>query len=169
MRSIIIAVLCGFFAFAGTAAYAQICPGSHLYYIIRDKKGKPIDAAESALSFDKSTGSDYTNWVFKEKPYGYESYLEAGLTDKVKATFGKTQWLEAYKLCNFAGPVKLTVTLNKKVMELTFNPPRLSEYQTANFLVDSLPFKSGKYSATLTLPENGYRGYYPPSVWKKTP
>jgi hypothetical protein len=71
-------------------------------------------------------------------------------------------------MCVFKQPVKLRLTLKGKTMNLIFRVPKLSEYDSRNFLVDSLPFREGTFEIELTVSGSDTRPrFYPASGWKE--
>ena len=81
---------------------------------------------------------------------------------------GQVSGLTTSQFCNFPEPATLKVTLDKKTMELTFKFPRMGEQESADFVVDSLPFKAGKYVMELAVPKDPGE-YYGAKGWKKVP
>ena len=138
-------------------ARAQICPGSSLRYVVRDAKGKVIDPSG----------------VFERKRFAeIDELKDASKVIKVAGT-EKIRVIEWRGMCNFREAVKESLNLKGKVMNVTFIMPRLSQYATRNFLVDSLPFRAGSYEIDLTgegqeNPAGAWLGrFYPAKGWKK--
>ena len=148
-------------------AHAQICAGSHLTYIVRDEKGKAIDAAQTDLHFntDTETGSPYSTWRVTDKEFirGSSMTVPAAVT----RLNGTLTALETPAMCIFRKPVKLHLTRKGQTMNLTFLMPELGQYQSRNFLVDSLPFKAGDYEIELAADPNGKPLFYQATGWKK--
>ncbi len=138
-------------------ASAQICAGSSLRYVVRDEQGKVIDPtgiyeAKSELKIDELKDAQKV----------------------VKGVEGNTaRVVRARGMCNFREPVQMALKLNSKVMNLTFLMPRLGEYDSRSFLVDSIPFRAGTFSIDLaaageTNPAGDWLGsFFPAKGWKK--
>lgn len=137
-------------------ATAQICAGSHLRYVVRDGKGKVIDP----------TG------VYQPEKRG-----EIGeLKDAQKVIKGAAQpairVVEVFGMCNFREPVHVALNLKGKEMNLIFLMPKFGEYESRNFLVDSMPFKAGTFEINLAAageanPAGGRVGeFYSAKGWK---
>jgi hypothetical protein len=138
-------------------ASAQICAGSSLRYVVRDKKGKVIDPTDI---YETKTRSAIDELKDAQKA--------------VKGVDGNVaKVILASGMCNFREPVKLQVSLNGKVMNLTFLMPVLGEYASRSFLVDSIPFRAGAFE--INLAEKGEAnpagewlgGFFPAKGWKK--
>ena len=146
-------------------ARAQICPGSQLFYVVRDEKGAVIDAGRSDLKYEGDGGKDkYRHW-------GSEAINAERLRSKeVPADISKLNGQVALKnqaMCNFKDDVKLSVTLAGKTMNLVFHVPKLSATDSKDFVVDSLPFKAGNYEITLNMPPDTWVNFYPAKGWQK--
>lgn len=89
------------------------------------------------------------------------------MPDAIKPLNGTLSGLTTSPFCNFTEPVILSVTIGGKTMQLTFNFPKMEEYASADFVVDSPKFKAGKYAITLAMPTKGRGSYYAPTGWKK--
>lgn len=152
--------------FLAGAAYGQICPGSHVTYLVRDKRGKAIDAASADVKFTVGTAGPSRFWKVGPKEWARSGSIP--LPDAVKPLNGTISGLTTSQMCNFTEPVKLSVTLAGKTMHLTFNFPKMEEYASADFIVDSPKFKAGKYSITLTAPTTGRGSYFPATGWKRS-
>lgn len=153
-------------AVATHSAQAQICPGSHLTYIVRDARGKPINAASKDLRFDPDNGTQSRKWGISSSEF-FEGY-EKQVPDSLKKLNGKMAALTTEGMCTFKQPVKLQLIFKGKTMNLVFLVPKLSEYDSRNFLVDSLPFREGTFEIELPVSESDTRSrFYPASGWKK--
>lgn len=53
--------------FLAGAVAAQICPGSHVTYLVRDKEGKPIDASGPNVSFAGGASGASERWKVSGK------------------------------------------------------------------------------------------------------
>lgn len=138
-------------------ATAQICAGSSLRYVVRDGRGKTIDP----------TGF-----------YETKSHSEIDeLKDAQKVVKGiagnSVRVIQANGMCNFREPVKVALKLKGKVMNLIFLMPKLGEYDSRSFLVDSLPFQPGTFRIDLAgmgaaNPAGDWLGrFFPATGWKK--
>jgi hypothetical protein len=89
--------------------------------------------------------------------------------DSVKKSNGMMAMLETEEMCNFKKPVKLHITLEGKTMNLTFLMPKLGEYDSRDFLVDSLPFRPGTFEIELAVETSSstMSRFYPASGWKE--
>jgi hypothetical protein len=147
-------------------AQGQTCPGSHLTYIVRDDKGKPIDAAQKDLQFkiDSATGLSTSKWFASGKQF--IKYL-SNVPEDINRLNGTIHAIYTSAMCNFQQPVNLTVTWKDQTMNLTFLVPTLSRNDSKDFLVDSLPIKTGDYEIDLTKDPEGKRYFYPATGWKK--
>jgi hypothetical protein len=76
-------------------------------------------------------------------------------------------------MCNFREPVKVPLKLKGKEMNLTFLMPKFTEYESRSFVIDSLPFRPGRFEIDLsgagkTNPAGDYLGrFFPATGWKK--
>jgi len=146
-------------------ARAQICPGSQLFYVVRDAKGAVIDAGRSDLKYEgDGSKQTYRHW-------GSEAINADHLRSKeVPADISKLNGKVALKnqaMCNFKDDVKLSVTLAGRTMNLVFHVPKLNETDSKDFVVDSLPFKAGNYEITLNMPPDTWVSFYPAKGWQK--
>jgi len=146
-------------------ARAQICPGSQLFYVVRDAKGAVIDASLSDLTYEgDGSKQTYRHW-------GSEAINAERLRSKeVPADISKLNGKVALKnqaMCNFKDDVKLSVTLAGRTMNLVFHVPKLNETDSKDFVVDSLPFKAGNYEITLNMPPDTWVSFYPAKGWQK--
>ncbi len=147
-------------------ANAQICAGSHLTYIVRDDQGKAIDASQTDLHFDTSTesGTTYSTWRVTGKEFVRQSVQVPEAISKLNGTLTA---LGTSGMCIFKQPVKLHLTWKGKAMNLTFLVPKLSQYDSRDFLVDSLPFNAGDYEIELAADPQGKPLFYAATGWKK--
>ena len=166
-------VLIAVFALAlAVGAHAQLCPGSHLNYYVRDAHGKLIDADANGLIYEDA-GTDpklYGKWTVQSRVTYHSGFdLPSDLAFFDKST---NKSLVARGNCGFRGPVDLRLTLSGQVMELHFAIPDMGSGTTsADFSVDSIPFKAGKYQIDLTKPTTAarygrYGGYFAAASWK---
>lgn len=159
-------LLIAFIVCFAAGAHPQSCRGSHVTYLIRDAKGKPMDAASSSVAFEKGSSRASQRWKVSIKQWMNSRW--ATLPPKIARLNGNTSGLTTSEFCNFREPATLNVIIGGKTMSLTFKFPPMSEQESADFIVDSLPFKAGKYEITLAKPANGYDAYYAPTGWKKS-
>ncbi len=151
---------------APQVAQGQICPGSHLTYIVRDARGAAIDAASKALRYDPDNGSQNRKWLVSSRDFIRSDEMQ--VPDSVKKLSGKMTALGTEGMCVFKQPVKLRLTFRGKTMNLTFLMPKLSEYDSWDFLVDSLPFRQGTFEIQLPVDGSDTRSrFYSASGWKK--
>lgn len=166
MNSISKIILVGFFVLLSAGAVcAQICPGSHVTYLLRDKKGKPLDAASPKVTFTAGTSGASQRWKVGPKEWGRSGSIT--LPDAIKPLDGTLTGLTTSQFCNFRDPVTLGVTVGGKTMHLTFNFPPMNEYASADFVVDSPKFRAGKYAITLAMPTGRRGDYYAATGWKR--
>ena len=152
---------------ASQRAQGQICPGSTLTYIVRDGKGLAIDAESKYLRNEVTTetGSPSSRWKATGKDFVRSSGMQ--LPDSVSKLNGKIAGLETSEMCNFKLPVKLQLAMKGKTMSLTFLVPKLGEYDSRDFLVDSLPFQQGTFEIELSASEDHSSRFYAATGWKK--
>ncbi|MEQ1922049.1 MAG: hypothetical protein ABL952_06035 [Pyrinomonadaceae bacterium] len=162
MRSALILIIV---TVSAAAAFGQICPGSDLTYIVRDSKGVAIDAAGNDITFEENNGTKFSKWKVTSKEF--VRHRIKAVPDNITALKGKVSGLQTSGMCNFSGPVTLKLTIKGKVMELTFNPPKMGEYDSSDFLVDSMPFRKGRFEITLEADPNRASLYYAAAGWKK--
>lgn len=151
---------------AAQTVRGQICPGSYLTYIVRDEKGAAIDAKSKDLKYQAETGPDSRfKWEASEPDFvrGDNLNLPAGVKDQV----GKISALQVLAWCVFKQPVKLQLSYKGKAMNLTFIMPTLREYDSRDFLVDSLPFREGTFEITLAASSDNRSRFYPALGWKR--
>ena len=151
--------------FIGVSVNAQSCRGSYVTYIIRDAAGKPLDAASSRITFEGGESRASQKWKVSLKEFARQTTI---LPPAVAALNGQVSGLTTSQFCNFPEPASVKVTLDKKTMELTFKFPRMGEQESADFVVDSMPFKAGKYVIELAVPKDSGE-YYGAKGWKKVP
>src|SRR5262249_24579117 len=135
-RSLIVfGTLGGLLALASPAP-AQICVGSHLAYIVRDAKGTPVDAAAKSFSFSGDAESE--SWYLGDK--SYQSFAAMMPAEALTALKGTITPMQVSRVCVFRNPVTLRVKMSGQTMELTFNVPKLQDWDSRSFLVDGLAF-----------------------------
>jgi hypothetical protein len=145
----------------------QTCPGSRLTYIVRDTHGDAINAANQDLRYDPDNGSSSRKWQVRTGNFITSNQMQ--VPDGIKKLNGPVAPLETEAMCNFKQPAKLHLTLEGKTMNLVFLMPKLGEYDSRDFLVDSLPFRQGTFEIKLevdTTSETMSR-FYPASGWKE--
>jgi hypothetical protein len=152
-----------FLLFAATALYlpagasAQICAGSSLRYVVRDGAGKVIDPTGI---YETETRSAVDELKEAQK-------LLKGIAGNSISV------VHARGMCNFREPVQMVLKLKGKEMTLIFLMPRFGEYDSRSFLVDSIPFRQGKFSIDLAgegeaNPAGDWLGtFFPAKGWKK--
>ena len=139
------------------SANAQICPGSNLRYVVRDEMGKVIDP----------TG------VYETKAQSQIDELKDAQKVVKGATGNSVRVIHADGMCNFREPVKVTLKLKGKEMNLIFLMPKFGEYESRSFVVDSLPFQPGTFEIDLSAagkanPAGDWLGsFFPATGWKK--
>ena len=74
----------------------------------------------------------------------------------------KQQSTTASQCCTFPKVVPLSVTMCGKTMDLTFNITQCCN-NSFSFLVDSLPFREGRFDITLSVDQ----AFYPGTKWTK--
>ncbi len=115
-------------------AYGQICPGSSLIYIVRDKKGVAVDAGGKDVTFS-STGTTRSNtWKVSDKDI--IRGRDVKMPDKVRQLNNKIAGLAAFGMCNFKEPATLKVTIGGKTMDLTFKFDRMYDVESTDYIVD---------------------------------
>lgn len=134
-----------------TVVRAQICPGSQLFYVVRDAKGVLIDAGRSDFKYE-GDGSPQTYRHWGVEAIDADHLRSKEVPAEIVKLNGKVL-LKNQAMCNFRNDVKLRVTLAGQTMNLVFHPPKLSDVDSKDFVVDSLPFKAGDYEITLSVPE----------------
>ena len=154
------------------AARAQFCPPSYLTYVVRDAKGAAIRTARSDLRFDGGAAAHPAAWQV-EKP-GFRNSTGTATPADIETLLKDTESLSTSTFCHFEAPVSLRITLQGKVMDLTFLMPKAADYkhkgETADFVVDSLPFRAGKFQIQLALPaDHELRSltYYEARGWRR--
>lgn len=168
LRVSILAVIAGMLmVIAPQAVQSQICPGSKLNYIVRDTHGDAIDAASKNLRYDPDSGSPNRKW--RASARNFVTSDEMQIPDGIKKLNGMMALLETEEMCIFKQPVKLHLTLEGKTMNLTFLMPKLDEYDSRSFLVDSLPFRQGTFEIELAVDTTSSANsrFYPASGWKE--
>ncbi|CAN5330095.1 hypothetical protein BH10ACI3_BH10ACI3_14880 [soil metagenome] len=148
-----------------TGVNAQSCRGSYLTYLVRDAKGKILANPNShGVTFAGGTSDASKKWRFSIKGEFVNAALK--LPTAIAAIAGDVTGMTTSQFCNFPEPVTLKLTMNAKTMELTFKFPKFGEQESLDFVVDSLPFKSGKYQITLAKPKGTYGAYFAATGWK---
>jgi hypothetical protein len=165
--SILVAIGGMLMVMAPQAVQGQICPGSKLTYIVRDTHGNAIDAASKDLQYDPDNGSANRKWRVSTRNFIPSDQMQ--VPDSVKKLNGTIAPLETEEMCVFKQPVKLHLTLEGKTMNLTFLMPKLDEYDSRDFLVDSLPFRQGTFEIKLEVEttSNTMSRFYPAGGWKE--
>ena len=151
---------------AAQTSRAQICPGSNLYYLVRDAKGAIISADRKNLKYQsddaKSPGIDWGSLAINDQEMRSKT-----VPAEVSALNGKVA-LRKMTFCNFKTDLKLSVTLGGQTMNLLFHTPRIAEETVSkDFVVESVPFKAGDYEITLEMPADVWVQYYPAKLWTK--
>src|SRR5712691_5786644 len=153
--------------FAPLVAVAQVCGGtsmvgSTLQYIVRDAKGVAIDAAQKDLQVAKSDSRG--GWAISNKDFigSYEGKWNIKTPETITNLVGKVSVMKAASspMCNFAAAQTLQLTLGGKTMRLIFLTPQLPQYQSVEFLVDSIPFQEGIFSIGLPTVPDGEPKFY---------
>jgi hypothetical protein len=154
-------------AVAPQTGQAQICPGSKLTYIVRDTRGGAIDAKSKDLQFNPESGAPNRKWRVSTNDFITSDQMQA--PDSIKKLSGMMAPLETEEMCVFRLPVRLHLTLEGKTMNLTFLMPKLDEYDSRDFLVDSLPFRQGTFEIELSIEitSNTKSHFYPARGWKE--
>jgi hypothetical protein len=149
-----------------SSVQAQICVGSHLAYIVRDAKGRPVDAA--AKSFTFGGDAEGQSWYFGDK--GYSSFAAKVPAEILTALKNTISPMQVSRICVFRSPVTLRVTMSEQTMDLTFNVPALQAWDSRSFLVDGLPFQEGHFEVMLAVNQNDHSEhsyFYPAKDWTK--
>ena len=169
-RSIVLLALAAAAIVGAThTASAQICPGSNLYYFVRDAKGAFVDAGRTDLKYegDGAKGT-YSHWATEALDADHLRSKE--VQPEILRLNGKAA-LKNQAMCNFRNDLRLRVTLSGQTMNLIFHMPPLSQYpsdvDSKDFVVDSLPFKEGDYEITLNVPPDTWLNFYPGNSWKR--
>src|ERR1044071_2086060 len=156
-------------------AKAQVCGGasmvsSTLQYIARDAKGAAIDAASKDLVVAKSDSSR-RDWTISGKDFigNYKGEWSVKAPQPIIDLVGKVSVIKASSSprCNFAAAQTLELTMNGKTMRLIFLTPHLPQYQSVEFLVDSIPFQEGMFSIDLPTVPDGVPKFYEAKGWQK--
>jgi hypothetical protein len=148
-----------------SGVFAQICPGSHLHYVVRAENGKIVDAEKGGISVIPDPNERYRIWEIDRQEYLRGEFN--GVPDDIKSKEHSAATLEADAMCNFAKPVKLTLASKGKIMQLTFLMPKMDNIYSGQFVVDSLPFRPGKYEIKIETGFQGPGGFYAAKGWKK--
>jgi hypothetical protein len=165
-----IAILVLITAFASVVSFGQSCPGSDLTYFVRDAKGKLMSASSTQIKFvdanEPTTYSLAPKWKIG-RTSGYH------VSESLKTEVKELDAFTVSQMCSFRAPLVLKLTLKGKTMELRFHAPN-SGMQSADYVVDSPPFKEGKYEIDLEVQPapNGvqrFGGFFAASLWKKQP
>ena len=155
----------GIVAIVPQSSRAQICPGSNLYYLVRDAKGTIINADRKDLKYlgdaTKQPGIDWGAQAINNQQMRSKT-----VPPEISRLNGKVA-LRKMTFCNFPTDLKLSVTLGGQTMNLLFHTPRLEETVSKDFVVESVPFKAGDYEITLDMPVDMWVNYYPAKLWKK--
>jgi hypothetical protein len=146
-------------------SFGQSCRGSNVTYLVREAKGNVVDAASTTVRFSGGDSAASKNWKVGPQEFASKAVT---LPPSLAPINGAISGLTTSQSCNFTEAAVLRVTMEGNTMELKFNFPTMGEHESAEFLVDSKPFKAGKYEITLARPE-GSGAYYPASGWKKLP
>lgn len=150
---------------AAQTSQAQICPGSNLYYLVRDAKGAIVNEDRKDLKYrgeaTKQPGIDWGALAINDQQMRSKT-----VPAEISALNGKMA-LRKMTFCNFQTDLKLSVTLGGQTMNLLFHTPRLEETVSKDFVVESVPFKAGDYEITLEMPADVWVSYYPATLWKK--
>ena len=145
------------FCLLPASASAQICAGSSLRYVVRDEAGKVIDPTGIYQTDTRSAINELKD---------AQKVLKGIAGNSVSV-------VHARGMCNFREPVQMVLKLKGKEMTLSFLMPRFTEYESRSFLVDSIPFREGKFSIDLAgegeaNPAGDWLGrFFPAKGWKK--
>jgi hypothetical protein len=139
------------------------CWGSSLIYIVRDERGKVINADYDDLWI--GSGWDVTDYNFGGNTWATGPVALRVLPDPIRNELGKSTFLahiEHGEPCNFTKPIELRLTFHGKSMNLIFHAENKN-----NVIVDSLPFQQGTFENELSVPRvHGVR-YSAAQDWKK--
>lgn len=165
--SILVAIGGMLIVIAPQAVRGQTCPGSKLTYIVRDAHGDAINAASKDLRYDPDNGSPNRKWRVSTGNFITTDQMQ--LPDGIIKLNGTVAPLETEAMCNFKQPVKLHLTIEGKIMNLIFLMPKLGEYDSRDFLVDSLPFRQGTFEIELAVDTTSdtMSRFYPARGWKE--
>lgn len=140
----------------GTAVTAQICGPAQLKYIVRDSKGKIVDA--STLGESSFTGEKAKYW---KRVASTVSFTEPGKNRKPVEV--KSLTYSGGGDCHLQVD-EVTIKMDGKSMHLIFGRS-LQTYPSGSFgyqVIDSLPFQQGTFKLEDSSEEN-----VPASKWKK--
>jgi len=150
-----------------TLVRAQTCPGSHVNYIVRDEAGAVIEnnwPDDLRFESDAAKGHSYKWSTEKFKTRRATQVLPAEIAnlDEKAWAVSTTGW------CIFESDLDLRLTRKGKTMHLLFHVPRLGQYESRDFIVDSMKFQEGDYEIVLSLPKDSRReNFFAASAWKK--
>src|ERR1043166_8995664 len=106
---------------APPATRAQICPGSQLFYVVRDAKGAIIDAGRNELKFaGDGSPESYSHWAVEA--LNAQRLRSKEVPPEISQLDGKMT-LKNQAMCNFSSDVRLQLTLGGKTMNLLFHLP----------------------------------------------
>lgn len=129
------------------------CGGASLSYILRDERGKPLDADHEDL------------WI--GDGWSVRDDVEWGVLPRsLHAEIGNTKFIEHFEQvfpCYFSKPVKLTLTYHGKSMNLVIHA---ETEKNRSAVVDSLPFQQGTFEHQMSGPPPA-AGVYAAAGWKK--
>jgi hypothetical protein len=129
------------------------CGQYSLDYLVRDERGKVIDANADGLWIS-------SGWDVNDRNLNSLYDVPQAVSDMVgERNF--LSYIKYYEPCRFKEPVRLQLTLRGKNMNLIFH----AEGQ-ANIVVDSLPFQQGTFEHQLSEREPNSR-FYSAQGWKK--
>jgi hypothetical protein len=142
---------------------AQSCKPTMLIYLVRDEKGKPVPPAAKEISYQPK--AQYSDWWDDD---GHEYLLTSEeMPQDVKSLKGRILKLYTGASCFFRQPVTLQIDSKGKTMKLIFKPLLDVKAESADYVVDSLPFQAGTFEIDLTFRKRWPPQFYPASGWQK--
>jgi hypothetical protein len=150
-------------------AHAQQCGNSTLYYVVRDAKGAPVDAAADSFTFRGDAG-EALSWSARWSTNRRDAYTvfapaaPPALLDEVAGRIAPLTL--SSRGCVFRNDATLSLTVSGKTMEMVFRAVSRC-CDTRYILVDGLPFQEGRFE--IEFPAPGWFQFSPATAWKKLP
>lgn len=173
MKSVVFFGIFGSLLVLASPVQAQQCPGSHLYYIVRDAEGTPVNAATDSFTF--RGGANDVPWEVWNGTRMW--YLDvrggfAGVMPTDLATLLRDRMIHPLTVqstgCVFTSGATLSVMMSGRTMDLVFNIafPCCGSH---SILVDGLPFQEGHFEITPSIPTpSPQHHFFPAKGWTKS-
>jgi hypothetical protein len=138
-RRVITFLTCLLLIACAREARAQLCPGSHIFLVVRDERGQIIDPTPLTKRNQSVRTFDYVRTETIELPAGFDGAPRQALS-LVYSDDG----------CTFRPLEESTFELNGKKMRLVFRNARRVRDRSVFYTIDLPPFRQGSFEIDLS-------------------